>query len=210
MFLYLTGRSLAEAWIFTCEDVDFDRLEIRLGTLRENWMPGTIPLEGLEHCVEELKLKEAASQAFEQSGGVSDQQAYENDDNYDGPPLFCTTKLRKRWRAACIRLGLGQTEQLPGEREVYRGLLVRHLRRSAIRNMFEAGVEHEVAMKIAGYRQRENAESVGCGNGFAATLSFQFCSGRTTYLQLFGSARICRASTVVGLSNGHPLCLELP
>jgi hypothetical protein len=46
-------------------------------------------------------------------------------------------------------------EPLPGGREIYRGLLLQHLRRSAIRNMLVADVSEHVAMTIAGYRRHE-------------------------------------------------------
>jgi hypothetical protein len=44
---------------------------------------------------------------------------------------------------------------LPGGREVYRGLLIRDLRRSALRNMIESGVSEKVAMAISGHKSRK-------------------------------------------------------
>jgi integrase len=150
-FLYLTGCRLGEAREFQCRDVELDALEIRVdGGSR------MIPLDGLEPFVEELRLKEAPRRPVEESNGESDEN-WENEDSCDDPrvPLFCTTNLRKRWRRACVRRGLGWMEPLPGGREIYRGLLLQHLRRSAIRNMLEEDVSEQVAMTIAGYRRHE-------------------------------------------------------
>jgi integrase len=150
-FMYLTGRPLGGARAIQCEDVNFDALEIRLGGLVAGFGPIIIPLGGLEGFVEALKRKKVPRREYAEATRV------ENDDSCDSSsaPLFCTTNLRKQWRRACIRLGFGRMEMLPGQREVYTGLLVQHLRRSAIRNMLEAGVHKDVAMRIAGYKRRE-------------------------------------------------------
>jgi integrase len=155
-FLYLTGCRLGEARELQCSHVDFDALKIRVGNLVMDGWSRMIPLDGLEPFVEQLRLKEAPRRHVEDSNGESDEKS-ENEDNCDYPrvPLFCTTNLRKRWRRACIRRGLGWMEPLPGGREIYRGLLLQHLRRSAIRNMLEADVSEQVAMTIAGYRRHE-------------------------------------------------------
>lgn len=155
-FLYLTGCRLGEARKLQCNHVDFDALEIRLGNLVMDGWSRMIPLDGLEPFVEEIRLKEAPRRQEEESNGESDEN-WENEDSCDHSrvPLFCTTNLRKQWRRACVRRGLGWMEPLPGGREIYRGLLLQHLRRSAIRNMLEASVSEQVAMTIAGYRRHE-------------------------------------------------------
>jgi len=136
-FLYLTGCRLGEAKAFRVSEVDFQALEIRPEGARTTDSPRVVPLDGLEQFVEELRLRQDSSE----------------DSLHDH--VFCATNLPKAWRRACIRLGLGRIESLPHGREVYRGFLVQHLRRSAVRNMIEAGVEEKVAMEISGYKQRE-------------------------------------------------------
>ncbi|HEY4740394.1 MAG TPA: site-specific integrase [Candidatus Acidoferrales bacterium] len=158
-FLYLTGCRLGEARELQCRHVDLDALKIRVGGFTQDGRSRMIPLDGLEPFVEELRLKEASRRHVEESNGESDEKC-EHEDSCDYPhvPLFCTTNLRKRWRRACVRRGFGWMEPLPGGREIYRGLLLQHLRRSAIRNMLEARVSEQVAMTIAGYRRHEVAD----------------------------------------------------
>jgi hypothetical protein len=142
-----------------CSDVDLVALEIHVdgGWLRtDGGRARVIPLDGLEPFVEGLRSKEAPRRHAEETKGESDEK-WKNEEFCDDPrgPLFCTTNLRKRWRRACVRRGLGWMEPMPGGREIYRGLLLQDLRRSAIRNMLEAGVSDQVAMTIAGYRRHE-------------------------------------------------------
>lgn len=154
-FLYLTGCRVGEARELQCSHVDFDALEIREGGLfTDDGWARMIPLDGLEPFVEELRLKEAPRRQEEESNDESDEN-WGNKDSCDHPrvPLFCTTNLRKQWRRACVRRGLGWMEPLPGGREIYRGLLLQHLRRSAVRNLLEVGVSNQAAMTIAGYRR---------------------------------------------------------
>jgi integrase len=156
-FLYLTGCRLGEARELQCRHVDFDALEISVGGLFTDGWSRMIPLDGLEPFVKELRLKEAPDRQKEGSNDGSDENL-ENEDSCDHPrvPLFCTTNLRKQWRRACVRRGLGWMEPLPGGREIYRGLLLQHLRRSAVRNLQDVGVSEQVAMTIAGYKRHED------------------------------------------------------
>lgn len=136
-FLYLTGRSLGEAGQICWKQVDFDALEIRLEQNgRDSGKPRIIPLDGLEELVAELRQKKDAGES-----------------QHDR--VFCMTNLRKVWRRACIRRGLGRMDFLPSGREVYSGLLMRDLRRSALRNMIDSGVAEKVAMEISGHTSRE-------------------------------------------------------
>jgi integrase len=137
MFLYSTGRPLGEARGVRWHQVDLDALEIRIESERkiEN-QPSIVPLDGLAELVAELKREQETSESRSNS-------------------VFCVKNLRKAWRRACIRLGLGRIESLPDGRETYRGLLVQDLRRSAVRNMIDAGVGEKVAMEISGYKRRE-------------------------------------------------------
>lgn len=137
-FLYLTGCRLGEAKGFWCSEVNFDALELRVERERtKDHGPRIIPLDGLDEFVQELKRKQDSSE-----------------DGFDDGPVFCATNLRKAWQRACIRFTLGRIEQLPDGRTIYQGLLVQDLRRSAVRNMIDAGVEEKVAMEISGYKRR--------------------------------------------------------
>jgi hypothetical protein len=66
------------------------------------------------------------------------------------------TDLRKEWTKACASIGLGSIIQVEGKpcdpRHV--GLIVHDLRRSAVRNLVNAGVPETVAMKISGHKTR--------------------------------------------------------
>jgi hypothetical protein len=46
-------------------------------------------------------------------------------------------------------------ESLSDGREIYSRLLIQDLRRSAVRNMIDAGVAKKFAMEISGYKRRE-------------------------------------------------------
>jgi len=137
MYLYSTGRPLGEARGICRHQIDLDALEIRIESERKSeYQPSIVPLDGLVELVAELKREQDASES-----------------KFDA--VFCVKNLRKAWRRACIRLGLGRVEPLPDGREIYRGLLVQDLRRSAVRNMIDAGVAEKVAMEISGYKRRE-------------------------------------------------------
>lgn len=61
--------------------------------------------------------------------------------------------FRKKWRNACIALGLGRMEcnQEKG-RKVYVGLIPHDFRRTAVRNLERSGVSRSVAMAITGHK----------------------------------------------------------
>jgi len=64
--------------------------------------------------------------------------------------------LTKEWRKACAAAGLGRIIEVPGKPydPQYKGLIIHDLRRSAIRNLVNAGVPERVAMKISGHKTR--------------------------------------------------------
>jgi integrase len=70
--------------------------------------------------------------------------------------VFDSTNLRKEWVKACTVAGVGtltEVEDRPYD-PVYSGLTLHDLRRSAVRNLVNAGVPERVAMKITGHKTR--------------------------------------------------------
>jgi integrase len=70
--------------------------------------------------------------------------------------VFSAVNLTKEWRKACAAAGLGRIIERPGKPydPQYAGLIIHDLRRSAIRNLVNAGVPERVAMKISGHKTR--------------------------------------------------------
>jgi integrase len=70
--------------------------------------------------------------------------------------VFDGTNLRKSWMTACAAAGLGRKIEVEGKPydPRYEGLTVHDLRRSAVRNLVNAGVAERVAMKITGHKTR--------------------------------------------------------
>ena len=70
--------------------------------------------------------------------------------------VFDGTNLRKDWITACAAAKLGTLTEVEGRPydPVYSGLTLHDLRRSAVRNLVNAGVPERVAMKITGHRTR--------------------------------------------------------
>jgi integrase len=70
--------------------------------------------------------------------------------------VFDATNLTKEWRAGCAAVGLGTIIEVAGKPydPLYTGLIIHDLRRSAIRNLINAGVPERVAMKISGHKTR--------------------------------------------------------
>jgi integrase len=70
--------------------------------------------------------------------------------------VFDGTNLRKEWVTACAACGLGSKIEVEGRKydPRYEGLTLHDLRRSAVRNLINAGVRERVAMQITGHKTR--------------------------------------------------------
>ena len=70
--------------------------------------------------------------------------------------VFDTTNLRKEWMKACATCKLGSLVAVDGKPydPQYAGLNLHDLRRSAARNLLQAGVPETVIMKIGGWKTR--------------------------------------------------------
>ena len=64
--------------------------------------------------------------------------------------VFDRTNFRKEWITACVKVGLGK--QTGEHWYQYEGLIPHDFRRSAVRNLTNAGVETAKAMKITGHK----------------------------------------------------------
>ena len=64
-------------------------------------------------------------------------------------PIFDFTNLRKEWRRACHKLGLGVYNE---ETETYRGAEPHDFRRTAVSNLIAQGIPESVAMQISGHK----------------------------------------------------------
>jgi integrase len=146
LFLYWCGVRLGEALSIQWEQVDLSAGLIRLEEDQtKNSEPRIVPLPSV--LLNELRVSST------KQGRV-----------FDG------TNLRVEWEKACAACGLGTREKVEGERFLrtdreqprrvknvwyrYNGLIVHDLRRSAIRNLINAGVPEKVAMQISGHKTR--------------------------------------------------------
>lgn len=128
--LYYDGVRLGEALQIEWPQVDLGRRIIRLHETK-NDEPRIVPLPSV--LVNMLRALEP------KVGRV-----------FDG------TNLRKEWVTACAACGLGRKIEVEGKKydPRYEGLIVHDLRRSAVRNLVNAGVPETVAMKISGHKTR--------------------------------------------------------
>jgi integrase len=149
---YYTGMRSGEILNLKWSNVDLLGGEIRLEDTK-NAEPRTIPLIG--ETGELLKLERARHPGC---GWVFSR---------DGSNPMGS--LRKAWKSACVRVGLGRflCRTCSGELDVklrcamcqtrcrnprYAGLIFHDLRRSGVRNLDRAGMPQHVAMKISGHK----------------------------------------------------------
>ena len=131
-FLYYDGVRIGEALQIEWSQVNLDARTIRL---EEEQTKGdearTLPLPSV--------LVSCSTMSTPKSGRV-----------FDG------TNLRKEWVTACAAAGLGTLTEVEGRPydPLYSGLTLHDLRRSAVRNLVNAGVPERVAMKITGHKTR--------------------------------------------------------
>ncbi len=131
-FLYYDGVRIGEALQIEWSQVNLDARTIRL---EEEQTKGdearTLPLPSV--------LITMLNEVTPKSGRV-----------FDG------TNLRKEWVTACAAAQLGTLTEVEGRRydPLYSGLTLHDLRRSAVRNLVNAGVPERVAMKITGHKTR--------------------------------------------------------
>ena len=131
-FLYHCGGRSGEAKQIEWSQVDLDRRLIRLEDTQTKTGEGrVVPLPSeLVMMLRSVKAKEG--------------------------PVFDTTNLRKEWMTACAACGLGRKIELEDKPydPHYSGLTLHDLRRSAARNLLNAGVPETIIMRIGGWKTR--------------------------------------------------------
>lgn len=132
-FLYYCGVRLGEARQIEWPQVDLKRRLIRLeDDQTKNAEARVVPLPSvLVNMLEEIEPKTGL--------------------------VFSDTNLRTEWARGCAAAGLGAIQKEESDKNTwhrYTGLIVHDLRRSAIRNLVNAGVPEKVAMRISGHKTR--------------------------------------------------------
>jgi integrase len=131
-FLYYDGVRIGEALQVEWSQVNLDARTIRLEEEQTKTDEArTLPLPSV--------LVNMLNEVTPKSGRV-----------FDG------TNLRKEWVTACAAAQLGTLTEVEGRPydPLYSGLTLHDLRRSAVRNLVNAGVPERVAMKITGHKTR--------------------------------------------------------
>jgi integrase len=134
LLLYTTGVRKGEAAKIDWTQLDLERGLIELsGAQTKNKKPRFIPLHP--------RLADML-EAFEPKKGRA----------------FSGRNLRRSWERACVVAGLGKQEKVVSERGYgytrYSGLTLHDLRRSAIKNMSDAGVSEGDGMTVSGHKTR--------------------------------------------------------
>ena len=155
LFAYLTGMRKGEIASLVWRNVEADTIRLP-GKHSKNGEARLIPLEGeLKDVIERRR----AARQIEVNGTI---QLAEHIFHRDGESM---AYFRRSWKTAAVKAGLGAwvcencetqgpEKECPAcERErVYRGVIFHDTRRSAVRNMVQAGVAPQIAMKISGHK----------------------------------------------------------
>jgi integrase len=128
-FAFITGMRKGEATSLTWSDLEGDSLTLR-GENSKNGDARTVPLVG--ELAEIIERRKAARQVKENGTARMVEFIFHR----DGAPV---AEFRKSWATACKKAGVA-------------GRLFHDLRRSAVRNMTQAGTPQAVAMKISGHK----------------------------------------------------------
>lgn len=131
-FLYYCGCRIGETLQIEWAQCDLDRREIRL--------------EPEQTKGDEARILPLPSVLCDMLTAIEPKTA----------KVFDGTNLRKEWMTACAACGLGSKIEVKGKPydPCYTGLTLHDLRRSAVRNLRNAGVTETVAMKISGHKTR--------------------------------------------------------
>jgi integrase len=136
---YLTGMRLSEVTNLRWEHVNLKKRMIFLPAgYTNNDEPRMVPLIG--------DLPEMFKILREQNPGS--EQVFTR----KGVPL---QSFRKAWNRACVAAGLGYIESVAGKKPKYRGRTFHDLRRSAVSNLVQSGVDPVTATLISGHKTME-------------------------------------------------------
>jgi integrase len=128
-FAAATGMRKGECCSLTWSDIEGDVLTLR-GENAKNGESRSVPLVG--ELAEIIERRKAGRQVEENGTARMVDYIFHR----DGQPVG---EFRKSWKAACKKAGVS-------------GRLFHDLRRSAVRNMTQAGVPQAVAMKVSGHK----------------------------------------------------------
>src|SRR5579875_742233 len=133
ILLYWTGVRVGEAQKIEWSQVDLNKRQIvMLGEQTKSGQPRILPLpDELIEILQAVPEPDRKGRAF-----------------YQG-------SFRRSWARACERAGLGRRIKTSSGFPKYERLLVHDLRRSAVRNLREAGVAETTIMAISGHRTTE-------------------------------------------------------
>jgi integrase len=135
LFLYYTGMRSGMAHKITWDMVEFDA--------KKHPVAIRIPAHAMKNRTAwEVPLVGPLSEIADTLGRMFDEA---------NAPVFDTTNMRRAWNTICHDLKFGVFNK---STHSYRGLHPHDFRRSAAKNMMEAGLDEAVAMSITGHQSR--------------------------------------------------------